>query len=301
MHIGVRAVEKQVDITELKPSEYVKMLGIELPPSVAEFWDRAGHVEGDGWIDFPDASSANIVVEGYVFASDGKPLLDREMVDAVWYYLFDRDPRYGITHTHSGAEPLEGSEYAHHLYGIVYDRKLQCNTFRVVATFTVTVLKRDPEGVPRYAQAILDYVSVKPMAQRCLSRGFTRKVLEMLKSEQMRCISEDYCSGVISAEKLVKVAELVPEDNLEDRQNESPRFRDFVEVAKAEPRAKFEVYVITEVREDERVTVEGALMPLDRADLIIQLLDKALREPDECKIIKMCTPECTYYIRMWWD
>jgi hypothetical protein len=131
--------------------------------------------------------------------------------------------------------------------------------------------------------------------------GFTRKVLEMLKSEQMRCISEGYCSGVISAEKLVKVAELVPEDNLEDRQNESPRFMDFVEVAKAEPRAKFEVYVVTYVREDERVAVEGALMPLDRADLIIQLLDKALKEPNECEIKRVCTPECAYYIRMWWD
>jgi hypothetical protein len=166
MHIGVGAVSaKQVDITELKPSEYVKMHGIELPPSIAEFWDRAGYVEDDGCIDFPDASSANIVVEGYVFAGDGKPFLDREMLDAVWDYLFDRDPRYGITHTHSDVEPLEGSEYGYRLYGIVYDRKLQRDVFKVDALFIVTVLKRDSDGVPRYAEARLDYITAKPVAE----------------------------------------------------------------------------------------------------------------------------------------
>jgi len=130
--------------------------------------------------------------------------------------------------------------------------------------------------------------------------SFTRKVLEYLKSE-LRCPSEDYCSGVVSAEQLVKVAEMVPIHNFRDRQNESPAFGDFVEVAKTEPRAKFEVYVITEVREDERVTVEGAWLPLDRADLVKLLLDKALREPNECEIRKICAPECAYYIRLWWD
>jgi hypothetical protein len=132
------------------------------------------------------------------------------------------------------------------------------------------------------------------------SGGFTRKVLEYLRSE-LRCPSEDYCSGTISAEQLVRVAEVVPPHNLEERQNESPTFRDFVEVAKAEPRARFEVYVVTEVRSDERVTVEGAWIPLDRADLIKQLLDSALKEPDECEIRKVCAPECTYYVRLWWD
>jgi hypothetical protein len=159
---------KQVDITELKPSEYLKMCGIELPSSVAEFWDRAGYVEDDGLIDFPDAHIADMIVEGYVFAGDGKPFLDSEMLDAAWDYLFDRDPRYGITHTHSNVEPLEENEYVYHLHCIVYDRKLQYDVFRVVASFIVTVTEYHPDRLPRYATAVLDYITVEPIpAKEC--------------------------------------------------------------------------------------------------------------------------------------
>jgi hypothetical protein len=160
----VRAVStEQAEITELKPSEYLKMRGIELPQSIAEFWDRAGYVEDDGLIDFCKARVWDMIVEGYVFASDGKPFLDSEMIDAVWGYLFDRDPRYGITHTHSNVEPLNENEYVHHLHCIVYDRKLQRDVFRVVASFIVTVTESQPDGLPRYAQAVLDYITVEPM------------------------------------------------------------------------------------------------------------------------------------------
>jgi len=157
---------KQVDITELKPSEYLNMLNIELPPSIAEFWNRAGYIEDDGQIDFPNASFADKIVEGYVFASDGKPFLDSEMIDAVLDYLFDKDPRYSITHTHSDVTPLEGNEYVYHLHCIVYDKKLQRDVFRVTASFTVTVLEQSQDGLPRYAQAILDYVTVEPIPDK---------------------------------------------------------------------------------------------------------------------------------------
>jgi len=156
----------QINITELKPSEYLKMLGIELPTSIAEFWDRAGYVEDDGMIDFPDAHFADMIVEGYVFAGDGKPFLDYEMLDAVWYYLFDRDSRYSLTHIQSDVEPLEGNKYVYHPYYIVYDKKLQRDVFKVVASFIVNPTRCDSDGVPHYAQAILDYISVKPIKAR---------------------------------------------------------------------------------------------------------------------------------------
>jgi len=130
--------------------------------------------------------------------------------------------------------------------------------------------------------------------------SFTKRVLELLKNE-LKCTSEVYCSGIISAEQLVKVAEIVPQHILEDRHFMAPTFKDFVEIAKAEPRARFEVYVVTDAGKEERMAVAGTWIPLGRSDLINKLLEKALKEPNETKIIVMCRPtECRYYIRLLW-
>jgi len=144
--------------------------------------------------------------------------------------------------------------------------------------------------------------------KRLYGYGFTRKVIEYLNlEEQMRKWLEsigvkwspdDYYRGVATAEQLIKVAEMIPKANLRDRQNDSPTFRTFLEVAKREPRALFELYVITEVRPDERVTVDGVLIPADRQDLIKYVLKRALKEPNE-----MWEEEVNgiKYVRMWWD
>jgi hypothetical protein len=136
-------------------------------------------------------------------------------------------------------------------------------------------------------------------------RGFTKKVLEYLRDTkaELKCYScdycrGDYCSGRVTAEQLLKIAEMVPPENLEDRQNEAPKFADFVEVARREPRAPFEIYIITHVRPDERVTVDGALIPADRQDLLDWLLSRALGEPDERSAVKLGDRE---YVRVWWD
>jgi len=121
-------------------------------------------------------------------------------------------------------------------------------------------------------------------------RGFTRKVLEMLKLPK-----RDHCyyKGRITSAQLIEVAKLLPDLNLNDRQNFGPTVRDFVEVAKREPRAQFEVYVITEPRDDERFTVEGVWIPSDRQDLIEFILRQG-GYPEE--VIKSKN-----YIGIWWD
>ena len=131
-------------------------------------------------------------------------------------------------------------------------------------------------------------------------RGFTKRVLEYLEDvrAELKCYFHDYCSGVVTAEQLLKIAEMVPPENLEDRQNEAPRFADFLEAARMEPRARFLIYIITDVRPDERVTIDGALIPADRQDLVDLLLNRALAMPDESDAVEL---EGQEYARIWWD
>jgi hypothetical protein len=138
--------------------------------------------------------------------------------------------------------------------------------------------------------------------------GFTRKVIEYLDLEgQMRKWMESlgvepfpmgYYRGDATAEQLIKVAEMIPRANLRDRQNDAPNFEAFLEVARREPRAIFELYVIPEARADERVTVDGALVPVDRQDLVEFLKGKAKAEPDEFGEVEVGGAK---YVRLWWD
>jgi hypothetical protein len=128
-------------------------------------------------------------------------------------------------------------------------------------------------------------------------RGFTQKVREVL-SGRLQKVSEDFLYGTVTASELLCAVQYVPPANLNDRQNEAPMLKHFVEVAKVEPRSLFEVYIITDVRDDERLTVDGALIPKDRPDLIYYLFTKAEAAPDEFDIINENGIE---YVRMWWD
>ena len=118
-------------------------------------------------------------------------------------------------------------------------------------------------------------------------KGFTRKILKMLGKPDDE--SFGYRSYTISAETLIAIAEKLPKANLDDRQNGSPTLSDFVEFAKKSPDSKFKIHVITEVRPDERVTVEGVYFPKGDKH-VSELRSKALREPDSE------SPQ-----HMWWD
>jgi hypothetical protein len=129
--------------------------------------------------------------------------------------------------------------------------------------------------------------------------GFTRKVLEELREGSSRWIEiGEYHRCTATAEALLRAAALLPKANLSDRQNEAPRLRDFLEVARGEPRALFEAYVIDWARDDERLTVDGALIPADRQDLIAFLRKKAKAEPDEFGEVEVGGLK---HVRMWWD
>jgi len=103
--------------------------------------------------------------------------------------------------------------------------------------------------------------------------------------------------GVVAAEELLKVAELLPPANLDDSQNAAPALRDFLEVARAEPRALFQVYVVPSTRPDERLTVEGVYVPSDRPDLIGFLYRRGA-QPSREDVVEVGG---TVYHYMWWD
>jgi hypothetical protein len=127
-------------------------------------------------------------------------------------------------------------------------------------------------------------------------RGFTRPILELLAERLERRVGGIY-TGVLASEELLRAAELLPPANLEDRQNCAPRLRDFLRVARAEPRALFEVYVVPDEREDERFAVEGAYVPSDRPDLVGYLYRRGA-QPDREEVVVVGG---VVYHHMWWD
>jgi hypothetical protein len=151
--------------------------------------------------------------------------------------------------------------------------------------------------------------------------GFTDKVMQKLAKygeERSNDFYSDYRRYfAVPSDVLIDIANMLPKENIEeDRQNDSPLFKDFLELAKKDPRILFEVYVITSARWDERVTIDGVLLPADREDLKEYLMEKAMQEPDEYNMMEYklylsiwdmkdpndgkIDPNLTY-MRMWWD
>ena len=126
-------------------------------------------------------------------------------------------------------------------------------------------------------------------------KGFTDKVIEYLGSS----VKLDYglYRGVITAEQLIKVVELLSEAQLEEAQNEGPKLRDLVELARKDRRCKFEIYIVPKDRWDERVTVEGVLIPKERKDLIDLIMRRAADRPSEVHEVR----DKITYLRLWWD
>ncbi|NHV05776.1 MAG: hypothetical protein HA495_00370 [Thaumarchaeota archaeon] len=128
-------------------------------------------------------------------------------------------------------------------------------------------------------------------------KGFTDQIIRILEKYKSNRYSWTRCLFFerVSSEDLLEISRYLPDENFDnERQNNSPRFQDFVEVAQREPRARFDLYVVTKEREDERVTVETVYIPKEREDLIKFLKEMALAEPDGEGVIQE-----DYY--MWWD
>jgi hypothetical protein len=134
-------------------------------------------------------------------------------------------------------------------------------------------------------------------------QGFTSPILAYVSSNNVHVLSTAWTAGIwifiVNSEQLLKIAEMLPKKQLNERQNESPTLRSFIAVAKKEPRALFEIYIVPALRPDERVVTDGAYIPYDRQELVKFLLKRALAKPDEYDDNAMVSGK--RYVWMWWD
>ena len=132
-----------------------------------------------------------------------------------------------------------------------------------------------------------------------MEKGFTEKIIPILQPYKVLVYDKTYhYYARVASKDLLKIVPLLPKENLKIRQNKSPRVQDFIEVAKMEPRALFSLYIISQEREDERVTIEAVSFPVEREDVAKFLLKKALHKPDDDYVFPF--PEGKYRF-MWWD
>jgi hypothetical protein len=133
-----------------------------------------------------------------------------------------------------------------------------------------------------------------------MEKSFTNKIMQIL--DEYKYPKIDFMVDPtyhryydVPSEVLLKVVPFLPKKNYEERQNYSPTLKDFIDVAKMDARILFDLYVISE-REDERLSIDGVRIPIERQDLVNYLTAKALDEPD----IYLPT-EDKKYIYLWWD
>jgi hypothetical protein len=128
--------------------------------------------------------------------------------------------------------------------------------------------------------------------------GFTDKVLEYLRERRVAVLEEyGIYRATVNSEQLLEIAGMLPPEQFSDRQIKAPTFGDFVEVAKREPEALFDIYIVPSIRPDERVSINGVYLPLENCGLIVQLLDRALDKPDEFDVYKK---DGKWYMWLYW-
>lgn len=97
------------------------------------------------------------------------------------------------------------------------------------------------------------------------------------------------------AKELLK---LMPAAVADMHPNGAPSFRDFVAMTETVPGMYFHGYVVTEVREDERVTIEGFYVPASHKAIAIRLAKSYGSEPDEWNRRDLNDQPYWY---AWWD
>ena len=128
-------------------------------------------------------------------------------------------------------------------------------------------------------------------------KGFTNKLKEILSPYEEIDTKSEGCIfySEVPAKVIIEISKKVPKENLEDRENNSPSFKDFVEIAKKYPYTKFECYIITDKRDDERITINGIYIPPVDMKLIEEIRKKQLAPPEEDFITE------SGYRLLWWD
>ena len=161
---------------------------------------------------------------------------------------------------------------------------------------------------PRIQEYIMKTLGIEMPLE--LQHGWTDKLKELVKDitvdswdkakdmiEFFVMDSEDYMRGVVSRQRMLKMLPYTPVTILFDRQNDAPLFLDLIDVKCND--VYYETYIITKIRWDERITIDGVYLPIFDCDLEARnLLHSALAVPDEIEHIRIGDK---VYLRMWWD
>ena len=148
--------------------------------------------------------------------------------------------------------------------------------------------------------------------------GFTDRVLDLLRAhgaievsgwclEAARSghlaliqVADIYEARNIPSRLLKRIANLLPREQLRDSWNGRPEFRAFLRVASRVDRALFDAFIVPKTREDERVSVYAAYLPLYPPHLLKWAVEKLTWKsapPEGVGVVQ----RGTYYLMLYWD
>jgi hypothetical protein len=149
--------------------------------------------------------------------------------------------------------------------------------------------------------------------------GFTDKVLELLRAhgaveargwsaEAFRSTNltlvqaaDIYEARNIPARLLKRIASVLPREQLRDSWNGRPEFRTFLRVASRVDRSLFDAFVVPKEREDERVSVYAAYIPLYPPRLLMWAVDELTLRAAQPEIVGVVQRGRSYYLMLYWD
>jgi hypothetical protein len=147
--------------------------------------------------------------------------------------------------------------------------------------------------------------------------GFTDRVLNLLRAhgavsgwclEAARSgalalvrVADIYEARNIPSRLLKRIASVLPKEQLRDSWNGRPEFRTFLRVASRIDRSLFDAFVVPRTREDERVSVYAAYLPLYPPHLLkwaVEELTWKSAQPDSVGVVQRGR---SYYLMLYWD
>lgn len=130
-------------------------------------------------------------------------------------------------------------------------------------------------------------------------KGFTDRIIGAFHEyiDQPGGFRRNYSRfDALPAEMLLAVAETLPMPNLECRQNAGPPVQAFIDLALAVPDATFIGYIISRVRDDECLSIDGVVLPPEVDPLTTPIGPYLPADEDDLIAILLGTGR-----RLWWD
>jgi hypothetical protein len=149
--------------------------------------------------------------------------------------------------------------------------------------------------------------------------GFTDRVLELLRAHgaveacglclkvaksghlTLVRVADIYEARNIPARLLKRIANLLPREQLRDSWNGRPEFRVFLRVASRIDRSLFDAFIVPKKREDERVSVYAAYLPLYPPHALMWAVDELTLYAAQPETVCVVQRGRSYYLMMAWD